>query len=110
MLDLKELCSLTPFLSFRKVLIYLFGYTGSKVQYAGSLILVAEYGIQFPDQGLIPAPLHWERGVSATRLSGKSLKALFKLPLLVREISQGPSREDSQTSSTGCPQVHCASL
>lgn len=63
MLDLKELCSLTPFLSFRKVLIYLFGYTGSKVQYAGSLILVAEYGIQFPDQELTQGPLHWKYGV-----------------------------------------------
>ena len=45
MLDLKELCSLTPFLSFKKVLIYLFGCTGSKMQHAESLILVEEYGI-----------------------------------------------------------------
>ena len=81
MLDLKELCSLTPFLSFKKVLIYLFGCTGSKMQHAGSLILVAEYGIWFPDQGLNPVPLHWEWGVSATRPPGKSLNAFLKPPL-----------------------------
>ena len=29
-------------------------------------------GIQFPDQGLNPGPLHWERGVLATGSPGKS--------------------------------------
>ena len=36
-------------------------------------LLVAACGIKFPDQGLNPGPLHWERRVLATGLSGKSL-------------------------------------
>ena len=35
-------------------------------------LLVAACGIQFPDQGLNPRPLHWEHRVLATGLPGKS--------------------------------------
>ena len=35
-------------------------------------ILVAACGIQFPDQGSNPDPLHWEQGVLATGPPGKS--------------------------------------
>ena len=64
---------------FKKYLfIYLFGLVGSQLQHAGSLLqhagslvaacelLVMAYGIQFPDQGSNPDPLHWERRVLAT--------------------------------------------
>ena len=37
----------------------------------GYSILVTACGIQFPDQGLNPGPLHWERGVLATGSPGK---------------------------------------
>ena len=36
-------------------------------------LLVEACGIQFPDQGLNPGLLHWERGVSATGPPEKSL-------------------------------------
>ena len=45
------------------------------LQHAGSL--VAACGIYFPNQGLIPGPLHWECGVLATGLPGK-LEFFFK--------------------------------
>ena len=35
-------------------------------------VLVAAYGIWFPDQGLNLGPLHWEPGVLATGPPGKS--------------------------------------
>ena len=34
-------------------------------------------GIQFPDQGSDPGPLHWEHRVLATRPPGKSLILYF---------------------------------
>ena len=40
-------------------------------------VLVAAYGISFPDQGLNPAPLHWELRVLATGLPGKSLNTFL---------------------------------
>ena len=43
----------------------------SSLQQAGALVLAC--GIQFPDQGLNPGPVHWEHGVLAAGLSGKSL-------------------------------------
>ena len=36
-------------------------------------LLVAAYGIQFPDQRLNPGPLHWDYRVPATGPPGKSL-------------------------------------
>ena len=36
-------------------------------------VLVEACGIQFPDQGSNPGPLHWERGVSAFRPPWESL-------------------------------------
>ena len=61
-----------PFLS-----LFIFGSTGSPLQYTGSLVLAcrllaAAWGIQFPHQGLNLGPLHWERGVLLTRPPGKS--------------------------------------
>ena len=53
----------TMFSSFKKK--YLFLWL--------SQVLVAACGIQFPDQGLNPSPLHWELGVLATGPPGKSL-------------------------------------
>ena len=49
------------FFSFKKyVFIWLHG------------IFITEYRVQFPDQGLNPGPLNWERGVLATGSPGKS--------------------------------------
>ena len=42
---------------------------------------VAACGIVFPDQGLNPGFLNWERGVSATGLSGKSQEEHFLFPV-----------------------------
>ena len=36
-------------------------------------VLAAACGIQLPDQGLNPGPLHWERGVLTTGPPRKSL-------------------------------------
>ena len=41
-------------------------------------VLVAAYGIWFPDQGLNLGPLHWEPGVLATGPLGKSHFDAFK--------------------------------
>ena len=41
----------------------------------GSLAVACR--VWFPDQGLNPDPLHWERGVLTIRPSGKSQKLLF---------------------------------
>ena len=73
--------------------IYIFGCGGSQLRHVGSLLrhagsfgcgmrdllvaacrhLVAACGIQFPDQGSKPGPLHWECGVLAPGPPGKSL-------------------------------------
>ena len=50
---------------------------GSSLRHEGSSVvacklLVVACGIQFPDQGSNPGPLHWERGVLATGPPGKS--------------------------------------
>ena len=47
-----------------------------QLQQEGSLIFLAACGIQFPDQGLNPGPLHWECRVLVTEPAGKSLKHL----------------------------------
>ena len=44
-------------------------------------LLVAACGIVFPDQELNPGFLNWERGVSATGLSGKSQEEHFLFPV-----------------------------
>ena len=65
----------TMFSSFKKK--YLFLWL--------SQVLVAACGIQFPDQGLNPSPLHWELGVLATGPPGKSQNGcLFKYLLTDR--------------------------
>ena len=43
------------------------------------LVLVAAYGIYFPDQGLNPGILHCELGVLATGPPGKSLLPYSRL-------------------------------
>ena len=48
------------------------GMQGSSIFTETGELLVASYGI--PDQGSNSGPLHWESGVLATGLSGKSLK------------------------------------
>ena len=67
--------------------IYLFGCPGSQLWLTGSLVaahwllscsrrapqLRHACGIQFPDQGSNPGPLHWEHGVLSTVPPGKSL-------------------------------------
>ena len=40
-------------------------------------LLVAACGIELPDQGSNPGPLHWERGVLATGPPGKSQVNMF---------------------------------
>ena len=52
-----------------KCLFIYFGYTGSWLWHTGSLVvayelLVAECGVQFPDQGSNPGHLHWEQGIT----------------------------------------------
>ena len=42
-------------------------------------VLVVPCGIQFPDQGSNPSPLHWEHGVIATGSLGTSLQIPFSL-------------------------------
>ena len=54
------------------------GFFFFKLRHTGSLVaacklLVAACGIEFPDQGSNPGPLHWEHGVLATGPPGKSL-------------------------------------
>ena len=39
--------------------------------------------VQFPDQGLNPGPLHWERGVLATGSPGKSRLYFYTLKFLM---------------------------
>ena len=70
---------------------YLFGCTRSQLWYIGSLfsafgifncgmeLLVAAYGIQFPDHGLNLGPLHWELEVLAIEQPGKSQDFLLLL-------------------------------
>ena len=40
-------------------------------------LLVVACGIEFPDQGLNPCPLHWEYGVSPAGPPGKSVMENF---------------------------------
>ena len=42
-------------------------------------LLVAECGIQFPNQGMNPGPLHWELGVLPTGPAGKFLFCIIIL-------------------------------
>ena len=51
--------------------------TGHLFVEAGKL-LVAACGISFPDQGSNPGPLHWERGVLATKPPKKSSESVDK--------------------------------
>ena len=51
------------------IFIYLFA-PGFYLQHTNSLVVAC--GIQFPDQGSNPGPLHWEHGVPATGPPGKS--------------------------------------
>ena len=63
------------FSTFLKKYIYLliyFGCAGPQLRHADSQLRHA-CGIQFPDQGWNPGPLHWERGVPLTGPPGKSL-------------------------------------
>ena len=46
-----------------QIYLFLFGCYRSQLQHTGSLVVVC--GIQFPDQGSNPGPLHQELGVSA---------------------------------------------
>ena len=46
--------------------------------YLAMLVLVATFGIRFPDQGLNPCPLHWEVRVLATGPPGKSQYSVLK--------------------------------
>ena len=62
-------CGELQFLFYLKN-IYLFGSARSQLHYSRSL--VAAFGILFPDQGSNTGPLHWERGVLASRPPGKS--------------------------------------
>ena len=55
--------------------IYLFDCTGPSLRHANSLVTAC--GIEFPDQRLNLAPLHWEHGVSAIGPSGKSQSGLI---------------------------------
>ena len=59
-------------------------HTGSSS--AACELLVAACGIQFPDQGSNPGPLHWECGVLATGPPGKSPR--------MGEILNGKDRVD----------------
>ena len=89
--------------------IYLFGCTGSQLWQAGSLVdacgllscslpapqlwhvnsqLQHACGIQFPDQGSNPGPLHWEHGLLTTAPPGKSPSSLFYLHPLPRDLIQ----------------------
>ena len=65
-------------------------------------ILVAAWGIQFPDQGLNPGPLHWEHRVLATGPPEKSLIFFLKYSVFLTPVlsslwfhdgNQAPSRE-----------------
>ena len=98
---------------------YLFGCPGSQLWLAGSLVvahgllscslpvpqlwhansqLQHACGIQFPDQGLNPGPLHWELRVLTTVPPGKSLGQLlmnkiwstgFRVPKSISDLSVG---------------------
>ena len=60
------------------------------LQHAGSL--VAACGMYFPNQGLIPGPLHWECGVLATGPPGNSLGLctwMKQTAMVVRPTWQG---------------------
>ena len=46
-------------------------------------VLVIAYGINFPDQGSNPGPLHWEHGVMDTGAPKKSSGFVFLTRFLV---------------------------
>ena len=48
------------------------------LRYADSLVVAC--GIQFPDQGSNPGPLHWEHGILPTGPPGKSRRLLLDSP------------------------------
>ena len=48
-----------------------------RLNLTGCEVLVAACGIQFPDQGWNPGPLHWEHGVLATGPPEKSQSSIF---------------------------------
>ena len=64
LLDIKLFFNLLSF-------IYLFGCARSHL-WRTATTLVAAYGVQFPDQGWNPGPLHLEHGVLDTGPPGKS--------------------------------------
>ena len=66
---------------FRLLNIYLLLCTRSQLQHAGSSVFIAACGMQFPDQGLNPGPLHWECGVLATGPPGKTQFLVLKYRL-----------------------------
>ena len=43
------------------------------------LVFVVARGVQFPDQGLSPSPLHWKHGVLTTGLPREVLRVFIKL-------------------------------
>ena len=68
-------------------LLLVFRKQSLKYLHVGSLVvaqepLVAGCGIEFPCQGLNPGPLHWDHGVLAIGLSGKSLAHVLFNPHL----------------------------
>ena len=97
-LYLAEKYKLSTIYIYIYVYIYFFGCTGSQLWQAASLVaahwlvscstwtpqlrhgnsqLQHAHGIQFPDQGSNPGPLHWEHGVLSTAPPGKSLSTIL---------------------------------
>ena len=82
-----------PLSFFFKIFIYLFGCAESQLWQPGSFSFGSSApqqwhvnsqlwharGIQFPDQGSNPGPLHWECGVLTTVPPGKSPSSTFFL-------------------------------
>ena len=71
---------------FKKMYISLATSSLTQLWHLGSFVaafelLVTAHGIQFPDQGWNPGPLHWELRVLATGPPGKSQPVTFKNPL-----------------------------
>ena len=83
-------------------------------------LLVAVCGIQFPNQGSNPCPLHWKRRVLTTGPPGKSLGAPSFLPpdlALTLFLILCPSSADKGTDHVvghvmdqPCQQVHSSAL
>ena len=77
---------LALFLKFKKIYICLFIWL-CWVLVTVCELLIATCGIQFPDHGLNPSPLHWECRVLATGSQGKSPKPSLKLKIQVYFIN-----------------------